>query len=212
MGETGRRQDLGFFSGSLPNGTDNRSPDLLPTSVVRQAYFDWLQWHEDGSAWNELAEEHFGRIVEPDHLERSLDVLRRCRGSTTPPPSTRTSRTLTVAAARTNESDPRTEANYSGQRRVPESERKHPLRVSQPGGVACMTLNDGLGALLRSLDTSDTIDDPYSFDPPPGRTIPYGETWAVSSFRCHSSTDGMECWSTVTGHGFFLSCDNRKTY
>ncbi len=30
-----------------------------------------------GSAWNELAEEHFGRIVEPNHLERSLDVLRR---------------------------------------------------------------------------------------------------------------------------------------
>jgi hypothetical protein len=77
LGETGRRQDLGFFIGSLPNGTDNRSPDLLPTSVVRQAYFDWLQWDEDGSAWNELAEEHFGRIVEPDHLERSLGALRR---------------------------------------------------------------------------------------------------------------------------------------
>jgi len=42
-----------------------------------QAYFDWLQWDKDGSAWNELAEEHFGRIVEPDHLERSLDALRR---------------------------------------------------------------------------------------------------------------------------------------
>lgn len=80
------------------------------------------------------------------------------------------------------------------------------------GGVACMTLNDGLGALLRSFDTSYTIDDPYSFDPPAGPTIPYGETWAVSSFRCHSATDGMECWSTVTGHGFFLSRESRNIY
>jgi S1-C subfamily serine protease len=80
------------------------------------------------------------------------------------------------------------------------------------GGVACMTLNDGLGAVLRSFDTSYNIDDPYSFNPPAGRTIPYGKTWAVSSFRCYSSTDGMECSSTVTGHGFFISRDTRRIY
>jgi S1-C subfamily serine protease len=79
-------------------------------------------------------------------------------------------------------------------------------------GVACVTLNDGLGAVLRSFDTSYAIDDPYSFNPPPGRTIPYGQTWSVSSFRCTSRIDGMTCRSTVTGHGFFLSRDRRDLF
>ena len=76
--ENGRSHGLCVF-GSLPTETDNRLPDLLPTSVVKQAYFDWLQSaeREGNYAWDTFAEEHYGRIVEPNHLERSLDLLRR---------------------------------------------------------------------------------------------------------------------------------------
>jgi hypothetical protein len=63
--------------GSLPTETTNRAPELIPEPVVRQAYFDLLRYweHERGDAWLTFAEEHYGRIVEPNHLQRSLDVL-----------------------------------------------------------------------------------------------------------------------------------------
>ncbi len=63
----------------MPTETTNRVPDLLPAAVVRQAYFDLLQWDDrvGGDAWVSLSEEHFGRIVEPNHLQRSLDILHR---------------------------------------------------------------------------------------------------------------------------------------
>ncbi len=79
-------------------------------------------------------------------------------------------------------------------------------------GVACMTFNDGLGVLLRSFDKSYFLNEPYAFNPPPGRTLPYGATWSRSSFRCTSSTDGIECWSTLTGHGFFINRDTWNIY
>ena len=63
--------------GSLPTETTNDRPDLLPIEVVKQAYFDWLNEGEDGGAWDSLEEEYFGRLVEPDHLQRSLDALER---------------------------------------------------------------------------------------------------------------------------------------
>jgi hypothetical protein len=79
-------------------------------------------------------------------------------------------------------------------------------------GIACMTLNNGLGVFLRSFDTSYYLDQPYQFSPPAGRTLPYGQKWSNSSFRCSSSTDGIECWSTLTGHGFSISRDARNIY
>jgi len=67
---------LGLF-GSLPTETTNYAPELVACEVVRRAYFDLMQWweRERGSAWLDLAEEHFGRMVEPNHLQRSLDIL-----------------------------------------------------------------------------------------------------------------------------------------
>jgi hypothetical protein len=64
--------------GSLPTETTNRAPELIAKPVVRQAYFDLLQWREreQGAAWITLADEHYGRIAEPNHLERSLDLLK----------------------------------------------------------------------------------------------------------------------------------------
>jgi hypothetical protein len=72
----GRDHGDGLF-GSLPHEVTSHRPDLLPTADVKQALFDYMQWAEsvDPGAWSLLAEEHYGRIVEPDHLQRSLDVL-----------------------------------------------------------------------------------------------------------------------------------------
>jgi hypothetical protein len=63
--------------GSLPHETTNRAPELLSQAAVRQAYFDFLQWSQRqfGTEWLDLAEEHYGRLVEPNHLERCLDLL-----------------------------------------------------------------------------------------------------------------------------------------
>ena len=76
--KNGRPHGVELF-GSVPKETTNRIPSLLPTAVVRQAYFDLLQWDDrvGGDAWVSLSEEHFGRIVEPNHLQRSLDILHR---------------------------------------------------------------------------------------------------------------------------------------
>ncbi len=79
-------------------------------------------------------------------------------------------------------------------------------------GVACMTLNNGLSVVLRSFDTSYYLNNPYQLNLPAGRPLPYGSTWSNSSFRCSSRTGGIECWSTVTGHGFFINRDTRRIY
>ena len=72
----GRRHGDGLF-GSLPHEVSNDRPDLLPTEVVKQVLFDYMEWAEsvDAGAWAMLASEHYGRIVEPNHLQRSLDIL-----------------------------------------------------------------------------------------------------------------------------------------
>jgi hypothetical protein len=72
----GRRHGDGVF-GSLPHEVTNQRPDLLPTTVVKQALFDYMEWAEsvDPGAWATFASEHYGRIVEPNHIQRSLDIL-----------------------------------------------------------------------------------------------------------------------------------------
>ena len=72
----GRRHGDGLF-GSLPHELSNDRPDLLPTAVVKQALFDYMEWAEgvDPGAWAMLASDHYGRMVEPNHLQRSLDIL-----------------------------------------------------------------------------------------------------------------------------------------
>jgi hypothetical protein len=76
LGRNGKGFGVTLF-GSLPTETTNRAPDLVAEPVIRQAYFDLLEWweREQGGAWATFAEEHYGRIVEPDHLQRSLDML-----------------------------------------------------------------------------------------------------------------------------------------
>jgi hypothetical protein len=76
--KNGRPHGVELF-GSVPTETTNQIPYLLTDAVVKQAYFDLLQWddREGGDAWGLLAEEHFGRIVESDHRRRSLDILHR---------------------------------------------------------------------------------------------------------------------------------------
>jgi hypothetical protein len=77
-GKNGRPHGIDVF-GSVPAETTNQMPSLLLEAVVKQAYFDFPQWQErvEGGAWDCLAGGHFGRIVEPNHLQRSLDILER---------------------------------------------------------------------------------------------------------------------------------------
>ena len=72
----GQRHGDSLF-GSLPHEVSNYRPDLLPAPAVKQALFEYMQWLEgvDPGAWAMLASEHYGRMVEPNHLQRSLDIL-----------------------------------------------------------------------------------------------------------------------------------------
>ena len=73
-------------------------------------------------------------------------------------------------------------------------------------GVGCYTRNNGRLAFLESFGGAYVVTRRGSL--PGGRVLGYGRTWRLSTFRCHSSTSGMECWSTYTGNGFFI---NRTT-
>jgi hypothetical protein len=73
-------------------------------------------------------------------------------------------------------------------------------------GVACYTRNNGRMAMLESFGESYVTRTRSGL--PGGRVLGYGRTWRRSTFRCYSSTAGMDCWSTYTGNGFFI---NRST-
>jgi hypothetical protein len=74
------------------------------------------------------------------------------------------------------------------------------------GGVGCYTRNNGRWAFLESFGEAFVVRARVGL--PGGRVLGYGRTWRQSTFRCYSSTSGMECWSTYTGNGFFI---NRTT-
>lgn len=78
-------------------------------------------------------------------------------------------------------------------------------------GVACMTLNNGYGVVLKSFDRAYYLSR-FQFRPAPGRTLPYGSTWRNSTFRCESESVGIKCWSTYTGHGFLINRDTRRIF
>ena len=78
-------------------------------------------------------------------------------------------------------------------------------------GVGCITLNNRLGVFLRSFGGAYYLS-AYALSISAGPTLYYGRTWAVSTFRCLSQSTGMKCWSTLTGHGFFINRDTRRIY
>jgi hypothetical protein len=65
-------------SGSLvqhvPHCVWNRAPGLLGRDKIEDAFASHL---DDIQGWGALAEEHYGRLVEPNHLQRCLDILHR---------------------------------------------------------------------------------------------------------------------------------------
>lgn len=69
-------------------------------------------------------------------------------------------------------------------------------------GLMCYSRASGRWAVLVSFQGAGTGRGGASL--PGGRVLPYGRTWAVSTFRCRSSRAGMRCWSTYTGSGFFI--------
>lgn len=73
-------------------------------------------------------------------------------------------------------------------------------------GVGCYTRNNARWAFLESFGEAHVWRAGGGL--PGGRVLGYGRTWRRSTFRCHSSQAGMDCWSTYTGNGFFI---NRTT-
>jgi hypothetical protein len=67
----------GTLVSSVPHNIFNDQPELLERDLFQNAFTDLLD-RTDG--WGALADDHFGRLVEPNHLQRCLDIL-----STLPP-------------------------------------------------------------------------------------------------------------------------------
>jgi len=42
--------------------------------------------------------------------------------------------------------------------------------------------------------------------------LEYGQVAALERYACISAEDGLTCWDTVTGHGFFVSRDAYATW
>ena len=55
-----------------PHNVWNNAPQLLDRAAVEDAFAKLL---DNSGGWGALADEHFGRIVEPNHLRRCLDML-----------------------------------------------------------------------------------------------------------------------------------------
>ncbi len=77
--ENGEDFGVGLF-GSLPSNTHNMVEDLIPETVVRQAYWDWMLWAEKqfGANWSDMADEISARAESPIMyplalLKKSLD-------------------------------------------------------------------------------------------------------------------------------------------
>jgi hypothetical protein len=58
----------------VPHYVWNRAPGLLDRTDIESAFARHL---DDIQGWGALAEEHYGRLVEPNHLQRCLDILHR---------------------------------------------------------------------------------------------------------------------------------------
>jgi hypothetical protein len=72
----GERYGVGLF-GSVPGDTHNRLPDLLPETIVREAYGRWLDINDDGWWW-------FEQEIVPDaaHASHSSEIERTIARST----------------------------------------------------------------------------------------------------------------------------------
>jgi hypothetical protein len=55
-----------------PHHLWNDAPELLDREAIEDAFASLL---DRTNGWGMLADEHFGRIVEPNHLQRCLDLL-----------------------------------------------------------------------------------------------------------------------------------------
>jgi hypothetical protein len=70
-------------------------------------------------------------------------------------------------------------------------------------GVACYMRHNGRIATLRSFGNSWVGWTRRGL--PAGYVLGYGRVWRRSTFSCQSMTSGMQCRSSHTGHGFFIS-------
>jgi hypothetical protein len=64
--------------GSLPTSTENHRADLLSAEAVRTAYMEWMEWAEKNTyaSWTGLRDHIIDRALEPDHLKRSMELMK----------------------------------------------------------------------------------------------------------------------------------------
>jgi hypothetical protein len=59
---------------SVPHEIRNYAPAIIGRGQIEDAFFKLTT---STGGWSALADEHFGRVVEPNHLRRCLDLLER---------------------------------------------------------------------------------------------------------------------------------------
>ena len=64
--------------GSLPTRTVNYAPHLILSEAIKESYWKWMEWAVDAdyTNWVDLRDEVIGSLKEPNHLKRSLEILR----------------------------------------------------------------------------------------------------------------------------------------
>jgi hypothetical protein len=78
FGDNGASYGIGLFGG-LPSEVTNHKPDAVPPRVLKDAFWQWLEYMEaDGwSVWASLRDQTLGRLEQPDSLQRSTDLLNK---------------------------------------------------------------------------------------------------------------------------------------
>jgi hypothetical protein len=62
----------GSLVGHPPHNLTNHAPELLDRAAIEAAFAALV---DSTNSWGDLADEHFGRLVESNHLQRCLDLL-----------------------------------------------------------------------------------------------------------------------------------------
>lgn len=84
--ENGSSYGVWMF-GSLPTSTVNHRPDLIDITVVREAYWQWIESASarDPALWASLRDSVIAASETPDPLHRSIRVLEQLKQLGTPP-------------------------------------------------------------------------------------------------------------------------------
>lgn len=86
LADNGESYGVELFGG-LPSRTINHRSDLISATVVKQSYWDYMQFvsAKDASRWALLQDSVIGKSEEPDSLARGLQAIKDLKRLGTPP-------------------------------------------------------------------------------------------------------------------------------